>query len=202
MNLPNHKYLKELGLSDKPYWQFDQSLADIKKDTNYQKTGIHYSEIWNFDEYSLAWLYEHLRYYKDYTVTSLYPSYNKKTGKKENPNMIKYNNKDYYMGSLIDILLDKIRYYFKHDFNDYFKYKTGYLKGHEGEPKWGLLLTDDELKHWQSKGLFQEDKHGTTLNNLNTYNMDRTDQVGLFKYQQYTGDIWDIWKALQPSMWD
>ena len=32
-----HKYLKELGLSDKPYWQFDQSLADIKKDTNYQK---------------------------------------------------------------------------------------------------------------------------------------------------------------------
>ena len=44
MNLPKHKYLKELGLRDKPYWQFDQSLADIKKDTNYQKTGIHYSE--------------------------------------------------------------------------------------------------------------------------------------------------------------
>lgn len=204
---PKHKYLKELGMSgDKPYYfdGLDEEPEEyIKKDKHYMKTGIHYAEIWNFDRYCLAWLYEHLRYYKDYTVTQLYPSYDKETGKKNNPNMIKYQGKEYYMGSLIDILCDKIRYYFKHNPEDFIKYKTGYISGHQGEPKNSLLLTEGELKHWQSKGLFKEDKDGLTrLDNPHTFNMSRIDQVGLFKYKQYTSDIWKIWAALQLYMWD
>lgn len=207
MKSPKHKYLKELGLSgNKPYYfeGLDDEPEDyIKKDKHYMQTGIHYAEIWNFDKYSMAFLYEHLRYYKDYTMAQLYPSYDKKTGKKENPNMIKYHGKDYYMGSLIDILCDKIRYYFKHSPEDFIKYKTGYIEGYQGEPKYGLLLTDGELNHWQSRGLFKEDKDGLTrLDNPHTFNMDRTDQVGLYKWKQYTSDIWEIWGVLQPAMWD
>ena len=204
---PKHKYLKELGLSgDKPYYfdGLDEEPEEyIKKDKHYMKTGIHYAEIWNFDRYSMAFIYEHLRYYKDYTMTQLYPSYNKQTGKRYLPNMIEYQGKDYYMGSLIDILCDKIRYYFKHTPEDFIKYKTGYISGHQGEPKNSLLLTDGELKHWQSKGLFKEDKDGLTrLDNPHTFNMSRIDQVGLFKWKQYTSDIWKIWASLQPYMWD
>ncbi|MFD1124163.1 hypothetical protein ACFQ22_02135 [Lentilactobacillus raoultii] len=203
MKIPKHRYLKELFDSDDPYWLFDQDEKDLKEDSNYQSTGIHYSEIWNLDAESLAWVYEHLRYYKGYTSTMLYPSYDKGTGEKQKPNMVEYKGQEYYIGSLIDILLDKIRYYFKHDPIEFIKYKYAYIKGHEGEPKQSFNLTEGERKYWQSKGLFRSDKAGTVeVTNPHTYSMERTDQVGLFKYKQYTSDIWDIWKALWPSLWD
>ena len=136
-------------------------------------------------------------------MAQLYPSYDKETGKKSNPNMIKYQGKEYYMGSLIDILCDKIRYYFKHNPEDFIKYKTGYTPGHQGEPKYGLLLTDGELKHWQSKGLFKTDDKGLArLDNPGVFGQDRTDQIGLFKYHERVDDIFNLIKTIMPYLWD
>lgn len=193
------RYLKELG--DNLFDPFNEEFTN--QDKHYKDTGIYYSEIWSFDETILSYLYCHLRYYKDYTMSMLYPSYDKETGKKSKPNMVTYQGKDYYLGSLIDILLDKIRYWFKIDPTNFFKFKVARTKGHEGEPNSRLLLSKGETKHWQTKGLFPESKDGTTvLSNPNTYVMDRTDQVGLYKFRQYTGDIWDIWKVLCPHICD
>lgn len=191
------KYLKELNI-DK-----DSRFYKPTKGKYYKQTNINYSDVWDYQSTLLADIYCHLRYFQDYTIVMLDSEYDKETGKESKPNMIKYDNVEYKLGDLIRIELDKIKVFFDKDPMDFIHYKHKLTKGHEKEPM-SLIDLDEMSKKDKKKykDLFKSDDDTSYISNPNSYVIDKTDHVGLFKYNQYVGDIWDIWKILAPAIWE
>ena len=94
----NNKYLKKLKLKDKPYnfkqWKATPKIRKIK-----EKTGMDYRSVWNFDLTVAAYIYSHLKLYKDYTITDLYRT------------TFIYNGRTYSLSEGIDIVCEGLADY-------------------------------------------------------------------------------------------
>lgn len=190
-------YLKELNIEK------DSRFYKPVKGDNYKKTGMYYSDIWEYESTLLADIYCHLRYFQDYTIVALDSEYDEETGEESKPNLIKYNNVEYKLGDLIRIELDKIKVYFEKDPLDFISYDHKMTKGHEKEPMYHYELDEMSKKYKKKyKDLFKSDHDTYYFSNPNSYSIEKTDYVGLYKFQQYTADIWDIWKTLAPTIWE
>ena len=100
-----HKYLEELGFD--PLYETKKDKRNKKWAKEREKYGFDSRETWNMDITFLAWLYEHLRMYKDVNIVDL--TFHK----------FDYNGEIVSLEDVINKILENIKFVFK-DETSYF----------------------------------------------------------------------------------
>lgn len=118
-------YLDKLNIKDRPdTWNpDDERQKDWKKQR--KKYGFDERETWSLDYTWRLWLYERLKAFKEWANIDL--KYHK----------FKYKNKDYTQEQLIDMIIERLEFYFS-DYNELDIEQTKYIN--EVEKIWALII--------------------------------------------------------------
>jgi len=120
------KYLDDIGVTDRPDTMNmdDSRLAAWEEEREIY--GFDERETWSLIYTFYLWLYERLMKYKDLACVDL--TYHK----------FDYNSKEYTQGQLIDMMLDRLRFCFSDEYNEWDSKQWEYV--HEIEKIWAIVL--------------------------------------------------------------
>ena len=119
------KYLDETNVTDRPdTWNKDDSRQEFwaKEREDY---GFDERETWSMDYTWHLWLYERLKYYKEYAAIDL--SFHK----------FEYGDSEYTQGQMIDMLIERLEFSFSEEYNDADNSQWNYVR--EIETIWALI---------------------------------------------------------------
>ncbi len=130
--LSNHKYLQELNLSKDNLWMYDDSqYPDDKRIPVWEKEREEYGfdsrETWDLRFAFYLWLYERLRMYLDRSSKIINLDYY----------TFEHKGKEYTQRTLVEDILQHIRFFFSEEFNDGNLEHCNYVR--EIEELWMLL---------------------------------------------------------------
>lgn len=134
MNIPQmsnsgHAYLDELEKEALPYSYYnpEDRRADcwLKEREVY---GFDDTETWGLESTFYSWLYEHLRMYVDHASRIINLDFHE----------FIYNGIVYTQIEIIEMILERIRYYFSEDYDDFEEDDVAYIK--EIGKLWALVL--------------------------------------------------------------
>lgn len=105
-----HKYLENLATYQPPY-SFEAPSDERKPEWRVEQAvyGFDSTETWSLDTYFYAWLYERLRMYKEKASEIVNLHFH----------VFTFKGKEYYQDELIDMMCERIEYYFSEDFDDW-----------------------------------------------------------------------------------
>lgn len=129
----SHKYLEELKLSEDDMWFLDDSWEkdeDRKKKwkAERQEYGFDSRETWDLDAAFYLWLYERIRMYVDCASGLINMDYH----------TIEFKGATYTQIEVINMILERVRFYFSPEYKDYVIEHTQQIK--EITELWGLVL--------------------------------------------------------------
>lgn len=136
MNIPEisnsgHAYFDELENKPCPF-SMDKVAEDDERQAVWAKErevyGFDSTETWDLNSAFYAWLYEHLRMYVDKASDVVNLHYHK----------FKWKDEEYYQDEIIDMILDRIRFFFSDEYDDYSDKDIAYVT--EIEELWALVL--------------------------------------------------------------
>lgn len=117
-----HKYLEELETYRGPYWGIEQDSRMKEWVDEKEIYGFDSTETWNLDTSFYLWLYEHLRMYKDKASEIVNLHFHQ----------FVFKCKNYYQDELIDMMLERIRFLFSEEYdefnNDHYDYVSETLE--------------------------------------------------------------------------
>lgn len=121
------KYLDDLGVTERP----DLWNKDDKRNPQWEKEreiyGFDERETWDLGQTTFyCWLYERLKRYIEIAPVSL------------NYHKFGYKDKGYTQGELINMMIEKLEFYFSSEYND-FNFEH-WEKVHEVEQIWAIVL--------------------------------------------------------------
>lgn len=120
------KYLDDIGVTERPdTWNSGDARQDDWADER-KLYGFDERETWSLDFTFYLWLYERLVAYKEICCCDLsYHTWD-------------YNGKAYTQEELIDMMLERLRFSFSDEYNDWNDQQWTYV--HEIEKIWALIL--------------------------------------------------------------
>ena len=134
MNIPGlsnsgHAYLDELGDDARPYSAlYPEDSRQARWAEQRKIYGFDDSETWGLESAFYAWLYEHLRMYVDIGGQVVDFHFHK----------FEWKTEEYYQDELIDMILERIRFYFSDDYDAFDAKHNLYL--YEIGELWALVL--------------------------------------------------------------
>lgn len=119
------KYLDEIDVTDRPdLWnENDERQEQWAKER--EELGFDERETWCLDHSWHLWLYERLKYYKEYATIDL------------DYHLFSYGDGEYTQGQMIDMLLERLEFSFSKDYNDADNGQWAYVR--EIENIWALI---------------------------------------------------------------
>lgn len=128
-----HKYLDELNLCPDNIWFMDGgSLSNDSRIPVWRKEREEYGfdsrETWDLRSVFYIWLYERLRMYIDYASKIVNLNYYHFT----------YKDKEYTQREMIELILDRIRFFYSEEFDDLNEEHVN--KTSEIEEVWAMIV--------------------------------------------------------------
>lgn len=102
------KYLDDIGVKDHPdTWCEDSDERQERWKKQREMYGFDDRETWNLDFVFYLWLYERLKMFLDVTIIDLdFPRF-------------EYNGKEYTQRQMIDMMIERLEFYFCKEYNDW-----------------------------------------------------------------------------------
>ncbi len=120
------KFLDDIGVVDRP----DTWNVNDKRQEKWKKErdtyGFDERETWSLDYSFRLWLYERLKRYVEVACIDL------------NYHRFEYNGAEYTQGQLIDMMLDRLQFSFRKEYNDLDKEQYEYVS--EVEKIWAIVM--------------------------------------------------------------
>lgn len=134
MNIPEistsgHAYLDELDYNPRPFSYTNPNDRRVDEWKRQRATyGFDETETWDLNYTFYAWLYEHLRMYVDCSEKIINLEYHK----------FEWNGETYTQLAIIQMMIERLQFYFSEDYNDFDEYDTAYVR--EIGELWALVL--------------------------------------------------------------
>ena len=123
-----HLYLEELKTYEGDYWGLKNDPREAEWIQERKIYGFDNTETWNLDSAFYLWLYERLRRYVDIGGQVVNLHYHRFT----------FKDKEYFQDELIDMMIERIKYCFSEEYDEFNKEEYDYV--HEIEQIWAIIL--------------------------------------------------------------
>ena len=104
-----HLYLEELETYSGDYWGLKNDPRETEWAQERKIYGFDNTETWSLDTSFYLWLYEHLRMFQDIGGQTVNLHYHK----------FIYKNEEFYQDELIDMMLERIRFVFTKEYDEW-----------------------------------------------------------------------------------
>lgn len=121
----NRKYLDDIGVTDRPdTWEFNDGREE-KWALQRKEYGFDSRETWDLNYSWHLWLYERLKMFVDITIINL--DFHK----------FKFKEKEYTQREMIDLMLERLKFSFSKEYNDWDEEQVEYVC--EIEEIWAMV---------------------------------------------------------------
>ena len=122
----NRKYLDDIGMIERPDLWNKEDTRQERWTKEREEYGFDERETWDLEISFRLWLYERLKMYLDRNCVNL--EYHK----------FEFKGKEYTQQQMIDMMLERLEFSFKEDYNDYDPKQYAYVN--EIEEIWTIVV--------------------------------------------------------------